>query len=213
MLNVDPTAIGPIGSSDRLPIAGNGVCATILTDESTLHTITVASAAGSYDVSIPAAAYTLRGFREWAQTDQFPERGQLSFSPEGLIIDMSPELLETHNFVKSDISLTVHTRVRERALGRFIGDRVLYTNESACISTEPDAMFISDASVRSGRCRLTESRRPGASREVIGSPDWIMEVVRPSSIQKDKVILREAYFRAGVGEYWLVDALEEKIDF
>jgi len=90
---------------------------------------------------------------------------------------------------------------------------VLYSNESACVSTEPDAMFISDASVKSGRCQLTESRRQGVSREVLGSPDWIMEVVSPSSIHKDKVVLREAYFRAGVGEYWLVDALEEELEF
>jgi Uma2 family endonuclease len=213
MLNIDPTALEPIGPSISSPIASIGASTTILADENSLHTITLASADGSYDVSVPATACTLNGFREWAATDQFPERGQISFSPEGLIIDMSPELLETHNYVKSDIGLTVHTRVRERKLGRFIGDRVLYTNESACVSTEPDAMFISEASMRSGRCQLTESRRQGVSREVLGSPDWIMEVVSPSSMHKDKVVLREAYFRAGVGEYWLIDALKDEIEF
>jgi Uma2 family endonuclease len=48
---------------------------------------------------------------------------------------------------------------------------------------------------------------------VLGSPDWILEVVSPSSMRKDKVILRDAYYRAGVVEYWLVDALEDELDF
>ncbi len=74
-------------------------------------------------------------------------------------------------------------------------------------------MFISEATVRSGKCQLAESRRQGVSREVLGSPDWIMEVVSPSSIHKDNVTLREAYFRAGVGEYWIVDALGDEIKF
>lgn len=213
MLNVDPASTVPIGPSGDSPIVAVNSSTTILADESTLHTITIASADGSRELSIPATACTMSGFRDWAATDQFPERGQISFSPDGLIIDMSPELLETHNYVKSDVGLTVHTRVRQRSLGRFIGDRVLYTNESACVSTEPDAMFISEESIRSGRCQLTESRRPGVNREVLGSPDWIMEVVSPSSVRKDKVILRDAYYRAGVGEYWLVDALEDELDF
>jgi Uma2 family endonuclease len=213
MLNTDSPAFEPIGPSGNSPIAGIISSTTIMADETTLHTITLASADGLNDLSVPATACTLNGFREWAATDQFPERGQVSFSTEGLIIDMSPELLETHNYVKSDVGLTVHTRVRERDLGRFVGDRVLFTNESACVSTEPDAMFISEATVRSGKCQLAESRRQGVSREVLGSPDWIMEVVSPSSIHKDNVTLREAYFRAGVGEYWIVDALGDEIKF
>jgi Uma2 family endonuclease len=52
-----------------------------------------------------------------------------------------------------------------------------------------------------------------SSVEIVGSPDWVMEIVSPRSIKKDKVLLREAYFKAGVGEYWLVDALGEEVDF
>lgn len=42
--------------------------------------------------------------------------------------------------------------------------------------------------------------------ELEGSADMVLEVVSDSSVQKDNVILRDLYWRAGVTEYWLVDA-------
>jgi len=39
----------------------------------------------------------------------------------------------------------------------------------------------------------------------MGSPDMVLEVVSPSSVEKDTVILRQLYWKAGVREYWLVD--------
>ena len=186
---------------------------TILASEQTATAITINPGDGASEFSIPAAAYSLPGFRNWALSDDFPQRGQVTFSPEGLNIDMCPESLETHNYVKADVALVVHALIRQRDLGRFLADRVLFSNESANISTEPDAMFISGRSVQSGRCTLVESRQPGVNIEVLGSPDWILEVVSPTSVRKDKVILRDGYFRAGVGEYWIIDALGEDIDF
>lgn len=47
----------------------------------------------------------------------------------------------------------------------------------------------------------------------IGAPDWILEIVSPSSVKKDKQVLLENYFTAGIPEYWLVDALEEETEF
>jgi Uma2 family endonuclease len=42
--------------------------------------------------------------------------------------------------------------------------------------------------------------------ELEGSPDMVLEVVSRSSVHKDTVVLRQAYWEAGVREYWLVDA-------
>lgn len=49
--------------------------------------------------------------------------------------------------------------------------------------------------------------------ELRGSPDVVVEIVSRSSVRKDKKILREKYFKAGVQEYWLVDARGDKIGF
>src|SRR5207245_883200 len=45
------------------------------------------------------------------------------------------------------------------------------------------------------------------SLELIGSPDMVLEVVSPTSVEKDTVRLVELYHRARVREYWLVNPL------
>jgi Uma2 family endonuclease len=186
---------------------------TIVTCEPSGAVITVNPANGFPEFSIPSTAYSLVGFREWSLSDKYPERGQVTFSPDELIIDMSPELFETHNFIKVEIGFVLYGLVRARQSGNFFGDRALFTNVSASISTEPDSIFVSNESLESGRCQLLKSARTGISRELVGSPDWILEIVSPTSVKKDKELLPAAYFRAGVHEYWLVDALGDDIDF
>jgi Uma2 family endonuclease len=41
----------------------------------------------------------------------------------------------------------------------------------------------------------------------------VLEIVSSSSLRKDKKLLREGYYRAGIREYWLVDALGDDVDF
>ena len=45
------------------------------------------------------------------------------------------------------------------------------------------------------------------------SPDWVMEIISPSSERKDLKDLRDRYHRAGIAEYWLIDARGDKIRF
>lgn len=44
-----------------------------------------------------------------------------------------------------------------------------------------------------------------------GAPDWIVEVVSPSSASMDQVRKRALYEPAGVREYWLVQPLERSL--
>jgi Uma2 family endonuclease len=46
-----------------------------------------------------------------------------------------------------------------------------------------------------------------------GSPGMVLEIVSAASVRKDTVLLRQAYFEAGIREYWLVDARREPIRF
>jgi Uma2 family endonuclease len=69
--------------------------------------------------------------------------------------------------------------------------------------------------LRSGRAQLIlkPGRGPRRCIELEGPPDLIVEVVSDASLTKDTRRLPEAHFRAGVGEYWLVDARSGEILF
>jgi Uma2 family endonuclease len=175
--------------------------------------ITVFTYPDSRPVSIPLSAQSHAGFRSWALSEDFPDRGHITFISGELIVDMSPEYLETHNAIKSDVSAAVYSFVKRSQLGIFFSDRFMLTNEEAEISTEPDAMFACYESFETNRCRIVDSPRPGVAQELVGSPDWVLEIVSDTSMRKDKKLLRERYFKAGIGEYWLVDALGEELSF
>ncbi len=165
-------------------------------------------------VSIPASANTLTGFRQWALSDDFPERGKITYVAGGLIVDMSPESLENHSDIKSEISRVLLNLVRQQNLGRLHIDGALVTNEEAGVSNEPDILYLAKQTLKSGRVTLTPTvDDPHSSKEIVGTVDWVLEIVSPSSIKKDKVLLREAYFQAGIGEYWLVEVVGNSIDF
>ena len=75
-----------------------------------------------------------------------------------------------------------------------------------------DGVFLSTVSVQQKRVRVVEGKGRGHV-ELEGSPDMVLEVVSPSSVEKDIVILRQAYWEAGIPEYWLVDARAEPLKF
>src|SRR5262249_34297703 len=46
-----------------------------------------------------------------------------------------------------------------------------------------------------------------------GRPDWVVEIVSRSTVHKDTQRLRTLYHRAGIPEYWLIDARGAEIEF
>jgi Uma2 family endonuclease len=69
-------------------------------------------------------------------------------------------------------------------------------------------VFVSEASLNLGRVRLIPRAGGGPDRflELEGSPDLIVEIVSDSSVVKDTQRLPQAYYAAGVAEFWLLDA-------
>lgn len=63
---------------------------------------------------------------------------------------------------------------------------------------EPDISVICDPA------KLTDK---GCS----GAPDWIVEIVSPSSTGHDYIHKLQLYAEAGVREYWIVDPMEQRI--
>jgi Uma2 family endonuclease len=157
---------------------------------------------------------TLEGFRLWATSDDFPEHLRAAYLDNEIFLDMSNEELETHNKAKTEIARVLAGLVKESELGEFYSDGVLISHEEAEVSNNPDASFFTWESFREGRVRLVpRENEEGQYMEIEGTPDWVLEVVSFSSVQKDTVQLRRAYHRAGIPEYWLVDARGADIDF
>ena len=46
---------------------------------------------------------------------------------------------------------------------------------------------------------------------IVGAPDFVMEVISPSSRRKDMLVKAGKYAQAGVREYWMIDPEREKI--
>src|SRR5262249_29765891 len=137
-------------------------------------------------IRIPASAATHAGFRAWATSEEFPEKLRASFINLEIVIEMCPEELETHNKVKGEIYRSIGNLIRELDLGDLYCDGTLVTNVEAGLSTEPDGTFVTWASYEAGRVRLVpRDDRPGQYVELEGTPDWVLEVVSRSSVQKD----------------------------
>lgn len=165
-------------------------------------------------VRVPSDVFTLDGFRNWAHSAKFPESGRICFIKGNVEIDMSPEELFHHNSVKSDLYIDFGTLVRRLKLGRVFVDGAFLVNQEAELATEPDLIFCSYDSIRRHRVRFTaKGRRTTRLVEIRGAPDLVGEIVSDSSVRKDTVTLREAYFEAGIPEYWLIDARGRTVRF
>jgi Uma2 family endonuclease len=165
-------------------------------------------------IVVPVKARIWQGYREWALSDKFPEQGNICFVNGEILIDMSPERIDSHSFVKLQVSAVLAMLVRSTKSGYVLPDRVLLSNEQAGVSTEPDAMFVSRETLDNELARFVPNgSSPLGAKEVVGRPDWVLEVLSVSSRKKDKVLLRKGYFDAGIHEYWLIDALTNEIDF
>jgi Uma2 family endonuclease len=166
-----------------------------------------------YCVVVPRQATTLTGFREWSSSDVFPERGKIAFVAGEIIVDMSPERIGSHNAIKVEVLAVVGSLVKEEDTGKFYTDGVRFVHKKAQVSNEPDSMFVLWETFQSGVIRRVPTKDGEDWIELEGTPDWTLEIVSPSSIFKDTVVLLDRYHRAGVPEYWLIDVRGDRLEF
>lgn len=163
-------------------------------------------------VVVPEWVDDLDSFRRWARSDDYPESGWVSFLAGEIWVDPDMEELFTHNAVKTEFTVKLGSLVAEKDLGWFFSDRAAYSSPVADLATEPDGLFVSHESIESGAVEFGEGAE-GRAIEVIGAADMVLEIVSRHSVRKDTVSLRELYWKAGVSEYWLVDARPDEPRF
>ena len=122
------------------------------------------------------------------------ERWQLL---DGFAYAMAPPSLP-HQDVVSELGAQLRLQLRGKpckALVAPVGVRLPKLNEAnEFIRTvfEPDVVVVCDAS------KMDKSG-------IRGAPDFIIEVLSPSTARFDQIEKRKAYERAGVREFWLID--------
>jgi Uma2 family endonuclease len=164
------------------------------------------------ELNVPHWVTDIHAFRRWLDSDEVPEDLRIWWLCGKVWADMSREQIFTHLALKGEFHAVLTRLVKEGELGLLLPDGLLLSNFEANVSGNPDATFVSNETLASERIRLIEGCEGGYT-EMQGSPDMVLEVLSRSSVTKDTVTLREAYWKAGVREYWLADARRGALKF
>lgn len=165
-------------------------------------------------VRLPASVFEHEGFRAWARANGETSGARVAFVCGEVLLEMSPESIETHNKPKAAITARLSDLVETEDLGEVYADGALLSHSGANVSTEPDLTFASWKTLESNQLRLVrKADRTDEFVELEGTPDLVVEIVSDSSVRKDLDLLRAGYARAGIPEYWLVDARRAAISF
>src|SRR5438094_5918655 len=164
---------------------GNGSMSTVFIEEK---------------VRVPDWVEDLTSFRQWAHSPEYPERGKISYLKDEVWVDISKEQLFSHNQVKGEISSVLAAFVKKNRLGIFFPDGVLLSDVATDFATGPDAIFVSKASLQADRVTMIDGAE-GGYVELQGVPAMVLEVVSPSSVQKDTEVLSDVYWELGDEEF------------
>lgn len=105
-----------------------------------------------------------------------------------------------HQIVSRNIGFLLWDYVKNKNLGIIVDAPldVIFTPEDV---VQPDIIFISN-----------ERKDIITKKNVRGVPDLLIEILSPSTMERDKIVKRILYARHGVREYWIVDTEAKKIE-
>lgn len=112
---------------------------------------------------------------------------------------MSPSPRERHQRAVLNLGMRLQAFANARSLGRvYVAPFDVHLPTGDVV--EPDLLFVS-------------SERLGIISDwVRGAPDLAIEVLSPENPERDRIVKRALYARAGVREYWIVDPQERSVE-
>jgi len=155
------------------------------------------------EVLIPDWIVDNASFLRWAESDDAPERGKIGYFQGQVWVDQTMES-KLHNLIKMAIARQVMNWSEDNDLGQYYGDGMLFSSPEHELSCEPDGLYVAAETQAQGKVWFD----PAREKILFGVPDMVLEVVSPSSVQKDLKRLRPLYHQAGVTEYWVVNSLD-----
>lgn len=118
---------------------------------------------------------------------------------DGVIYDMSAPTLP-HQDIAGEIYFQLKNYINKNkgSCHAYIAPTDVQLDMDNRTIVQPDVMIVCD------RSKLNRKR-------IFGAPDFIVEVLSPSTKKKDFYIKGQKYMNAGVREYWMIDPDEERI--
>lgn len=145
-------------------------------------------------------AYQVRRQGEYTLEDYYriPDEHRMKLI-DGVIYDMgAPDC--AHQIIAASLfsMLFTHTKSKKGNCLPMISPLDVQLDCDDRTMVQPDVVIICD------RCKII-------NRCIYGAPDFIAEVISPSSLRRDMVIKLNKYANAQVREYWLIDPLKQKV--
>ncbi|MBQ2803117.1 MAG: Uma2 family endonuclease [Lachnospiraceae bacterium] len=117
---------------------------------------------------------------------------------DGQLITMAtPNRIHQHLVLELSIAIRSHINTKKGPCEVILSPFAVNLNADDKTYVEPDVIVICDPD------KLTE-------RECKGAPDFLIEIVSPSSRKHDYSTKNALYSAAGVREYWIVDPEKER---
>lgn len=125
--------------------------------------------------------------------------GQRSELIDGKLYDMAPPS-RIHQRLISQLTVTISNYIRSQS-----GSCEVYPAPFAVNLTSNDQTWVEpDISVICDKQKLSD-------RGCEGAPDWIIEIVSPSSSRLDYFVKLFKYRSSGVREYWIVNPMKKTV--
>jgi Uma2 family endonuclease len=129
----------------------------------------------------------------------FPDDGKRHEILDGLHV-AEPSPTTYHQKVSGRLFLQLHAGIERAGLGE-VFDAPVDVQLSDFDVLEPDLVVV-----------LKEARTIVTPTKIKGTPQLVVEILSPSTEERDRVVKKELYQRSGVAEYWIVDVEEHVVE-
>lgn len=147
-----------------------------------------------------ATAYGLKRQGEYTLEDYYaiPDDIRVELI-DGVIYDMSAPTF-THQDLAFELAVFLRNYIKDKKgkCKTYVSPIDVQLDRDDKTMVQPDVIVVCDRDKIMNRC-------------LYGAPDFVIEILSPSTSKKDSTIKLKKYKAAGVREYWMVDPDEKKV--
>ncbi|MCY4571233.1 MAG: Uma2 family endonuclease [Gemmatimonadetes bacterium] len=138
--------------------------------------------------------------RTWEDIERMPEDGNRYESIGGRLY-MTPAPATRHQRISKRLQQALMGILEHAGHGEMFYAPCLVEFPETGDRVQPDLLFVSNE--RQGIIR---------EKQMLGAPDFVVEILSPSTAHRDRGIKLDLYARCGVRQYWIVDPDRDVVD-